>query len=225
MRAQAERFGAELVADDVTRVDFSERRFRVDVGDEEYRATLGDRRDGRDRAPARPARARSTLQGHGRRLLRRLRRRLLPRQDVVVVGGGDTAMEEATFLAKFATRSPWCTAATSSAPRKIMVDRARAKDQHRLRHERRRRRGARHRPRPGQGREADRHASPARTREIEADGLFVAIGHDPTTTLFSGVARHGRGRVPDDTRRLDRAPTSRACSPPATSSTTCTARP
>ena len=49
-RKQAERFGAEFVTDDVTKVDFSERPFRVWVGDEEYRAESVIGRDGRERA-------------------------------------------------------------------------------------------------------------------------------------------------------------------------------
>ena len=53
---QAERFGAEFITDDVTRVDFSERPFRVWVGDDEYRARDRDRRDRRHRAPARARR-------------------------------------------------------------------------------------------------------------------------------------------------------------------------
>ena len=60
-RRQAERFGTEFITDDVTRVDFSERPFRVWVEDDEYRAKHGDRRDRRERALARaPRRAAPT---------------------------------------------------------------------------------------------------------------------------------------------------------------------
>ena len=88
-RRQAERFGAEFVTDDVTRVDFSERPFRVYVGSDEHRAGLDHRRDGRKRTSARasvradaagraesrtarPATARSSRQGRGGRGRRRL---------------------------------------------------------------------------------------------------------------------------------------------------------
>ena len=77
-RAQAARFGTEFVTDDVTRVDLSERPFRVYVGDEEYRGPDGDRRDRRDRAPARP-RVRARAARPRRHLLRHLRRGVLPR--------------------------------------------------------------------------------------------------------------------------------------------------
>ena len=78
-RAQAERFGAEYLTDDVTRVDFSERPFRVWVGDDEYLAETVDRRHRRERSPARARRRSSALQGKRRLVLRRLRRRVLPR--------------------------------------------------------------------------------------------------------------------------------------------------
>ena len=78
-RRQAERFGAEFVTDDVTRVDFSERPFRVYIGDEEHRADDDHRRDRRERAAARH-RIRADPPGSRRLVLRDLRRRLLPRQ-------------------------------------------------------------------------------------------------------------------------------------------------
>ena len=78
-RRQAERFGAEFVTDDVTRVDFSERPFRVWVENEEYRATRGHRRDRRERALARAA-VRAAAPGPRRLGLRDVRRRVLPGQ-------------------------------------------------------------------------------------------------------------------------------------------------
>ena len=78
-RRQAERFGTEFVTDDVTRVDFSERPFRVWVEGEEHLAPHGDRRDRRERPLARPP-GRAALPGPRRLGLRDLRRRVLPRQ-------------------------------------------------------------------------------------------------------------------------------------------------
>ena len=63
------------------------------------------------------------------------------------------------------------------------------------------------------------------TREMEADGLFVAIGHDPTTALFYGILDMDEAGYLVTRERLDRDQCRRACSPPATSSTTSTARP
>ena len=118
-RRQAERFGAEFVSDDVTRVDFSEQPFGIWVGDEEYRseaviiATGADARKLGLRVRGRAARSR-------RLLLRGLRRGVLPRAGmIIVVGGGDSAMEEATFLTKFADEGDASsTGATSSGPRR-----------------------------------------------------------------------------------------------------------
>ena len=78
-RRQAERFGAEFVTDDVTRVDFSERPFRVWVGDDEHRAETVIVATG---ASARQIglRLRAAAARSRRLLLRDLRRRLLPRQ-------------------------------------------------------------------------------------------------------------------------------------------------
>ena len=106
MRAQAERFGAVYETDDVTRVEFSERPVRephvVEVGDERHLARavivatgatarqLGVPGERRCRAAA-------------SRTARSATRAFFRDRRVVIVGGGDSAMEEATFLAKFAT--------------------------------------------------------------------------------------------------------------------------
>ena len=102
-RAQAERFGAEFLTDDVTRVDFSERPFRVFVGDEEHRAWAVIVATG---ANARQLGLESevALQGRGVTYCAVCDAAFFRDKKVVVVGGGDSAMEEATFLAKFATQ-------------------------------------------------------------------------------------------------------------------------
>src|ERR671937_995538 len=102
-RRQAERFGAEFVTDDVTRVDFAERPFRVWVGDDEYRAETVIVATG---ANARQLGLESevALQGRGVSYCAVCDAAFFKGQDVVVVGGGDSAMEEATFLSKFATK-------------------------------------------------------------------------------------------------------------------------
>ncbi|MGN6377868.1 MAG: NAD(P)/FAD-dependent oxidoreductase, partial [Gaiellales bacterium] len=103
MRAQAERFGAEMVSDDVTRVDFSSRPFKVYVGDVEHQA--------RSVIVATGATARQLgldnerqLQGKGVSYCAVCDAAFFRNQHVVVVGGGDSAFEEATFLSKFATK-------------------------------------------------------------------------------------------------------------------------
>ena len=100
-RRQAERFGTEFLTDDVTRVDLSERPFRVYVGDEEYLARSVVVATG---ASARQLGLESerTLQGRGVSYCAVCDAAFFRDKDVVVVGGGDSAMEEATFLTKFA---------------------------------------------------------------------------------------------------------------------------
>src|SRR5881227_1426708 len=102
MRAQAERFGDELVTDDVTRVDFSSRPLKVYVGDEEHTARAVIISTG---ATARQIGLASeiALQGRGVSYCAVCDAAFFRDKQVVVVGGGDSAMEEATFLTKFAT--------------------------------------------------------------------------------------------------------------------------
>src|SRR4051794_21294468 len=93
-RRQAERFGAEFVTDDVTRVDFSERPFRAWVGDDEYRSETVIVSTG---ASARQLGVDSerTLQGRGVSYCAVCDAAFFGEKHVVVVGGGDSAMEEA----------------------------------------------------------------------------------------------------------------------------------
>ena len=102
-RRQAERFGAELITDDVTAVDFSERPFRVEVGDDVYYARAVIVATG---ASARQLGLESErlLQGRGVSYCAVCDAAFFRSKNVVVVGGGDSAMEEAIFLTKFATK-------------------------------------------------------------------------------------------------------------------------
>src|SRR5918996_232454 len=102
-RRQAERFGAEYLTDDVTRVDFSERPFRVWVGDDEYRAEAVIVATG---ATARQLGLESEqrLQGRGVTYCAVCDAAFYRGKEVVVVGGGDSAMEEAVFTTKFADK-------------------------------------------------------------------------------------------------------------------------
>ena len=181
-RRQAERFGAEFVTDDVTAVDFSERPLRVHVGGDEYRADAVIVATG---ASARQLGLSSeqTLQGRGVSYCATCDAAFFRDKVVVVAGGGDSTMEEATFLARFARKVVIVHRREEFRASPIMVDRARANEkiefvlnvviEEVLG-------------------EADGHVTGLRlrdtitgdAREIETDGLFVAIGHDPTTALF-----------------------------------------
>src|SRR3954471_10086196 len=92
-REQAERFGTEFITDDVTRVDFSERPFRVFVGDEEHRACAVIVATG---ATARQLGLESEvrLQGRGVSYCAVCDAAFFKHKRVVVVGGGDSALEE-----------------------------------------------------------------------------------------------------------------------------------
>ena len=102
-RRQAEQFGAEYLTDDVTKVDFSERPFRVWVGNDEYRAKAVIVATG---ATARQLGLESerALQGRGVTYCATCDGAFYRDRKVIVVGGGDSAMEEALFLTKFASK-------------------------------------------------------------------------------------------------------------------------
>ncbi|HYY34095.1 MAG TPA: thioredoxin-disulfide reductase [Gaiellaceae bacterium] len=182
LRRQAERFGTDFLTDDVTKVDFSDRPFRIWVGDDEYRADAviistgaNARQLGLD--------SEKKLQGRGVSYCAVCDAAFFKDKDVVVVGGGDSAMEEAGFLAKFASKVTVVHRRDSFRASPIMVDRARANDKIEF--------------------VLDsvveevlgdetvtgvvvRNLKTGEATEIPADGFFVAIGHDPNTALFRG---------------------------------------
>jgi thioredoxin reductase (NADPH) len=183
MRAQAERFGAEMLSDDVTRVDFSERPFRVYVGDDEYRAKAVIVATG---ATARQLGLESevALQGRGVSYCAVCDAAFFRNQDIVVVGGGDSAMEEATFLAKFGDEVTIVHRRHELRASKVMQDRARANPK--IAWEL----GYVVEEAVGDDKlEAVRirNVETGETKDLPADGLFVAIGHDPNTSLFTGL--------------------------------------
>src|SRR6266516_2224738 len=102
-RAQAERFGAEFVTDDVTRVDLSERPFRVFVESAEYLAQAVIVATGANARQLGLA-SEQGLQGRGVSYCAVCDAAFFRDKAVVVVGGGDSAMEEAIFLTKFARK-------------------------------------------------------------------------------------------------------------------------
>jgi len=185
MRKQAERFGAELVSDDVSGVDFSSTPLKVYVGDEEHLARSVIVATG---ATARQIGIASEqqLQGMGVSYCAVCDAAFFRDKKVIVVGGGDSAMEEASFLAKFASDVTLVHRREEFRASRIMIDYARSKDnvefvtnavvEEVL--------GT------GEGRVTGvrlRDTVTGEDRQLPADGVFVAIGHDPTTALFQGV--------------------------------------
>ena len=104
MRAQAERFGAEIIQGHVTTVDLATRPFTVKTDDAEYTARRADHRDRRVGAAARAAVASARSSGHGVSTCATCDGYFFRGQEIAVVGGGDSAMEEAIFLTKFASQ-------------------------------------------------------------------------------------------------------------------------
>ncbi len=188
-RRQAERFGAEFVTDDVTRVDLSEQPLGIWVEGEEYRARTVIVATG---ASARwlglPGEQR--LQGRGVSACATCDGAFFREKELMVVGGGDSAMEEAIFLTRFATKVSVVHRRNEFRASQIMLDRARANpkiefvtnavvddilgdtkvEAVRLRDTR-----------------------TDETREQPVDGVFVAIGHDPNTALFVDQLDHDEG--------------------------------
>jgi thioredoxin reductase (NADPH) len=185
-RAQAERFGAEYLTDDVTAVDFSERPFRVEVGDETFLAEAVIVATG---ATARQLGLVSerALQGRGVSYCAVCDAAFFRDKEIVVIGGGDSAMEEATFLTKFADKVTIVHRRDEYRASQIMLDRARANDKifwvpnavvdEVL----------------GESKVTGIRIRDVNTDEktdLPADGLFVAIGHDPNTKLFLDQLDH-----------------------------------
>jgi thioredoxin reductase (NADPH) len=183
-RKQAERFGTEFITDDVTRIDFSERPFGVWVGDTEYRAESVIVATGAN-ARQLGLESEKTLQGRGVSYCAVCDAAFFKDREVIVVGGGDSAMEEATFLAKFAPKVTVVHRRESFRASPIMVDRARSNDRIEFVLD--------SVVEDVLGTEDGcvtgvliRNVKTGEETELKTDGLFVAIGHDPNTALFRG---------------------------------------
>jgi thioredoxin reductase (NADPH) len=186
-RRQAERFGAEFVTDDVTKVDFSEQPLRVSVGDTDYLAEsvivstgASARQLGLD--------TERILQGKGVSYCAVCDAAFFRDKEVVVVGGGDSAMEEAIFLTKFATRVTLIHRRDEFRASPIMVDRARANEKIEFFTPAVVEEVISDNGQTGGVRVRDLNTD--EIRELPAQGLFVAIGHDPNTKLFLDQLGH-----------------------------------
>jgi thioredoxin reductase (NADPH) len=182
LRRQAERFGTEFLTDDVTKVDFSERPFRVWVGDSEYQAETIIIATGAN-ARQLGLESEKRLQGRGVSYCAVCDAAFFKDREIVVVGGGDSAMEEATFLAKFGTKVTVVHRRDVFRASPIMVDRAKASDKIEFVLD--------SAVEEVLGEDAVtgvvvRNLKNEERTEILADGFFVAIGHDPNTALFRG---------------------------------------
>jgi thioredoxin reductase (NADPH) len=184
MRAQAERFGTQIIQGNVTKVDACSRPIRVRTSDAEYQA--------RSLIIATGASARllglpseRTLMGHGVSTCATCDGYFYRGREIAVVGGGDSAMEEAIFLTKFASKVTVVHRRDALRASKIMQDKARANPKiawlldsevDEIRD-------------TGKGEVTAmvvRHNKTGAITEIPVHGVFVAIGHTPNTQLFKG---------------------------------------
>jgi thioredoxin reductase (NADPH) len=198
MRKQAKKFGAEFKAGAVTEVDVSKRPFKIIAGKDTYEAQALIVAAG---ASARllGLKGEKELIGHGVSTCATCDGYFFREKPLAVVGGGDSAMEEANFLSRYASKVYLVHRRNEFRASKIMIDRAKANTKvefvtpfavedilapeghvegMRLRHQ-----------------------QTKETREIALHGVFVAIGHDPNTTVFKGklemdsngylLAKHG----------------------------------
>ncbi len=183
MRSQAERFGSEHLYDMVTKVDFTARPFKVWVGEDLYEAKTVILSTG---ASARwlglPSEQR--LQGRGVSACATCDGFFFRDQDIAVVGGGDTAMEEATFLTRFASKVTLIHRRDEFRGSQIMRERALANEKIDV----------------AWNSVVDeilgedgvtglrlKDTKTGELRELPVTGVFMAIGHDPNTEIFKGA--------------------------------------
>lgn len=181
-RKQAERFGTRIITADVTKVDFGVHPFKAWVGGDEYEAdaviisTGASARwlgvEGEDRLRGFGVSACATCDGF-----------FFKEKRILVVGGGDSAMEEATFLTKFASQVTIVHRRDEFRASKIMIDRALSNDKIDVIWDT-----------VVEEITGEDHVTGTRlrniktdeTQELETDGVFVAIGHIPNTELVAG---------------------------------------
>jgi thioredoxin reductase (NADPH) len=182
LRKQAERFGAELLTDDVTEVDLSASPKVVKAGSDTFLARSVIIATGSSyRELGIPGEKR--LSGHGVSWCATCDGFFFRDQDIAVVGGGDSALEEATFLTRFARSVTVVHRRDALRASAIMQDRARANPKIRFAWD------SVVTEVVGEDRVAGIKLRNVKTGEepfLEVSGIFVAIGHDPRSELFTG---------------------------------------
>jgi thioredoxin reductase (NADPH) len=181
-REQAERFGAEFVTADVDRVDLSASPFGAWVGSTEYRSEALVISTGASARMLGLA-SETRLLGHGVSTCATCDGFFFREKDIAVVGGGDSAIEEALFLTKFANSVTVIHRRDELRASKIMQDRAFANPKIDFRW------NSVVTDVGGDGTVDVVHLRDTLTddpSELAVGGLFVAIGHDPNTKLFEG---------------------------------------
>jgi thioredoxin reductase (NADPH) len=184
MRKQAERFGAEFKAGAVSEVNLRRRPFKIVAGKDTYETkTLIVAAGASARLLGLPSE--KHLMGRGVSTCATCDGYFFRGKPIAVVGGGDTAMEEAVFLTRYASKVYLVHRRSEFRASKIMLDRARANDKIEfvtpavvddiLAH-----------PNGHVGTVRLRNPETKETTTLELEGVFVAIGHDPNTAVFRG---------------------------------------
>ncbi len=194
-KKQATRFGTRYLFGDATRADLSKRPFRLTVDGKEHRAeTLVIATGASAKLLGLPSEKK--LMGYGVSACATCDGFFFKDKDVLVVGGGDTAMEESNFLTKYATRVRVLHRRDQLRASKIMQDRARRNPKiefvwnvvpHEILGD------------TQAGGVTGVVVEDSGTRErrtLTTDGVFIAIGHEPNTKLFAGqLEMDGRGYI------------------------------
>ena len=183
MRAQAERFGTVFQTADVTKVDLSRRPFAVTINDEETIQARSLIISTGASANLLGLDSESRLLGHGVSTCATCDGFFFRGQPIVVIGGGDSAMEEATFLTKFASHVTIVHRRDKLRASKIMQDKAMKNDKISFRWN--------SMVEEVLGDDVVtglrlRDAVTNDTATLDCKGVFVAIGHTPNTQLFRG---------------------------------------
>ena len=198
MRKQAQRFGAEFKAGAVSEVDLTQRPFKITAGKDSYETkTLIVAAGASARLLGLPGER--ELIGHGVSTCATCDGYFFRGKAIAVVGGGDSAMEEANFLTRYASKVYLIHRRNEFRASKIMIDRAKANEKvefvtpftvEEILAPKGHVEGAR-----------VRNLQTKELRELAVDGVFVAIGHDPNSTVFKGklemdgngylLAKHG----------------------------------
>lgn len=198
MRKQAQKFGAEFKAGAVNEVDLSQRPFKITAGKDVYEAKALIVAAG---ASARllGLKGERELIGRGLSTCATCDGYFFRGKPIAVVGGGDSAMEEANFLSRYASKVYVVHRRTEFRASKIMIDRAMTNEKlefltpfvvDTI-----------HAPNGVVDGIRLHNTETKESRDVVVDGVFVAIGHDPNTTVFKGkleldpngylIAKHG----------------------------------
>lgn len=181
-RKQAERFGAQVVDKDATRVDFSKRPFRVEAEGDAYEADVVILATGASSKWLGLANE-SRLRGRGVSSCATCDGAFFRDKDLIVAGGGDSAMEESTFLTRFAKSVTIVHRRNKFRASKIMQERVLQNPKIRVEWDT-----------VVEDILGDDHVTGARLKNVKTgttearqiDGVFVAIGHEPNTKVFRG---------------------------------------